>query len=64
VRAHYRATCDAAPKLDGESAHASRMREMFVLNLGWFMATLLEGKVAGGYRKRRRNCAAFLRVKR
>lgn len=48
VRARYRATCAATPKLDGESAHAARMREMFVLNLQWFMATLLEGKVAKG----------------
>lgn len=44
VRAHYRATCDAAPKLDGESAKDSRMREMFLLNLNWFMATLLDRK--------------------
>lgn len=48
VRARYRATCAATPKLDGETAHAARMREMFVLNLQWFMATLLEGKVAKG----------------
>ena len=44
VRARYRATCDATPKLDGETAHAARMREMFILNLQWFMATLLDRK--------------------
>ena len=44
VRTRYRATCDATPKLDGESEHAARMREMFVLNLQWFMATLLDRK--------------------
>lgn len=44
VAAHYRACCDAAPKLDGESARDRRMREMFLLNLQWFMATLLDRK--------------------
>ncbi len=44
VRARYRATCDSTPKLDGESVHAGRMREMFLLNLQWFMQTLLDRK--------------------
>ena len=44
VHARYRATCDATPKLDGETKHAARMREMFLLNLQWFMATLLDRK--------------------
>lgn len=44
VREHYLATCRRAPKLSGESAKDARMREMFVLNLDWFMATLLDRK--------------------
>ena len=44
VREHYLATCRRAPKLPGESAKDARMREMFVLNLDWFMATLLDRK--------------------
>ncbi len=45
VRQHYLDTCAAAEKLPGENRKDSRMREMFLLNLRWFMATLLEGKV-------------------
>ena len=36
-------------KLPGDSKKDARMREMFLLNLRWFMATLLEGSVANGY---------------
>lgn len=41
VHAHYERTCQSAPKLDTDSPLESRMREMFLLNLQWFMATLL-----------------------
>lgn len=44
VRQHYRDTCDHAPKLSSDGKKAARMREMFVLNLDWFMATLLDRK--------------------
>lgn len=44
VRQHYRDTCDRAPKLSPDDKKAARMREMFVLNLDWFMATLLDRK--------------------
>ena len=44
VRAYYQRTCHAASKLDTDSTKEARMREMFVLNLRWFMATLLERK--------------------
>ena len=44
VRQHYRDTCDCAPKLSSDDKKAARMREMFVLNLDWFMATLLDRK--------------------
>ena len=44
VRQHYRSTCDRAPKLSSDDKKAARMREMFVLNLDWFMATLLDRK--------------------
>ena len=49
VRQHYLDTCAAADKLPGDSKKDARMREMFLLNLRWFMATLLEGSVANGY---------------
>ena len=48
VREHYLATCRRAPKLPSDSKKDARMREMFVLNLDWFMATLLEASVAQG----------------
>lgn len=44
VRSRYLATCAEAPKLDGEDKVAARRREMFLLNLRWFMATLLDRK--------------------
>lgn len=44
VRQHYRDTCDRAPKLPSDDKKTARMREMFVLNLDWFMATLLDRK--------------------
>lgn len=44
VRQHYRDTCDRVPKLSSDDKKAARMREMFVLNLDWFMATLLDRK--------------------
>ena len=44
VRQHYSDTCDRAPKLSSDDKKAARMREMFVLNLDWFMATLLDRK--------------------
>ena len=51
VRQHYLDTCRRAPRLPSDSEKDARMREMFVLNLDWFMATLLERRVAGGYRR-------------
>ena len=44
VRQHYRDTCDRAPKLSSDDKKAARMREMFVLNLDWIMATQLDRK--------------------
>lgn len=44
VRAHYLRTCQSAPTLDTDSVKEARMRQMFVLNLQWFMATLLDRK--------------------
>ena len=44
VQQHYRDTCNRAPKLPSDDKKAARMREMFVLNLDWFMATLLDRK--------------------
>lgn len=41
---HYRDTCARAPRLPSDNKKAARMREMFVLNLDWFMATLLDRK--------------------
>lgn len=51
VRQHYLDTCAAADKLPGDSKKDARMREMFLLNLRWFMATLLEPGVANRYRR-------------
>jgi asparagine synthase (glutamine-hydrolysing) len=42
VREEYMKTCLKAPLLDGENRKNSRMREMFKLNLDWFMACLLD----------------------
>ena len=44
VRQHYLDTCAAADKLPGDSRKDARMLEMFLLNLRWFMATLLDRK--------------------
>ena len=44
MREHYLSTCRRAPKLSTDSRRDARMREMFVLNLDWFMATLLDRK--------------------
>lgn len=44
VRQHYRDTCARAPRLPSDDKKTARMREMFVLNLDWFMATLLDRK--------------------
>lgn len=44
VRQQYRDTCAAADKLPEDSVKDARMREMFLLNLRWFMATLLDRK--------------------
>lgn len=44
VHQHYRDTCARAPRLPSDNKKAARMREMFVLNLDWFMATLLDRK--------------------
>ena len=44
VRRHYLDTCRRAEKLPSDSKKDARMREMFVLNLDWFMATLLDRK--------------------
>ena len=44
VREHYLSTCRRAPRLPSDSPKDARMREMFVLNLDWFMATLLDRK--------------------
>ena len=44
IREHYLSTCRRAPRLPSDSPKDARMREMFVLNLDWFMATLLDRK--------------------
>lgn len=44
VRQHYLDTCKLADKLPNDSKKEARMREMFMLNLRWFMATLLDRK--------------------
>ncbi|AKL96973.1 asparagine synthetase [glutamine-hydrolyzing] 3 [Clostridium aceticum] len=44
VAAKYEETIKEVPKLDGESPEAHRMRELFYLNLKWFMITLLNRK--------------------
>ena len=44
IREHYLSTCCRAPRLPSDSPKDARMREMFVLNLDWFMATLLDRK--------------------
>lgn len=44
VAERYRETLDEVPVLPGESPLEARMREMFYLNLKWFMVNLLERK--------------------
>ncbi|RKQ35658.1 asparagine synthase (glutamine-hydrolyzing) [Oceanobacillus halophilus] len=40
----YKETIAETPKLDGESENDSRRRELFYLNMHWFMAQLLDRK--------------------
>ncbi|MGM7700841.1 asparagine synthase (glutamine-hydrolyzing) [Pseudalkalibacillus sp. Hm43] len=44
VASRYQATVDETPRLDGEKPAEARRREMFYLNMHWFMATLLDRK--------------------
>ena len=44
IREKYEDTLREVPKLQGESFEESRMREMFYLNVKWFMITLLNRK--------------------
>lgn len=44
VQDAYQKTVDECPVMEGESADDRRMREMFYLNLKWFMMTLLNRK--------------------
>ncbi|RJS61897.1 asparagine synthase (glutamine-hydrolyzing) [Bacillus sp. PK3_68] len=44
VRDRYEETVRETPQLDGESSLEARRREMFYLNMTWFMTTLLERK--------------------
>lgn len=44
IREKYETSIKEVPKLDGESLEESRMREMFYLNIKWFMVTLLNRK--------------------
>jgi asparagine synthase (glutamine-hydrolysing) len=44
VRAKYQETINQVPKLEGESPEDERMRELFYLNIKWFMVTLLNRK--------------------
>lgn len=43
-REEYTATLKQVPHLDGESSYEYRMRELFYLNIKWFMITLLNRK--------------------
>lgn len=56
VRSRYEQTIAEVPRLDGEAPEAARRREMFYLNMQWFMATLLD-------RKDRMSMAAGLEVR-
>lgn len=40
----YRKSIEETPKLDGESLEESKRRELFYLNMIWFMTTLLDRK--------------------
>lgn len=44
VQEKYLSTIKDVPKLNGESKLNARMREMFILNIKWFMQTLLDRK--------------------
>ncbi|WP_432404407.1 asparagine synthase (glutamine-hydrolyzing) [Wukongibacter sp. M2B1] len=44
VESKYQETIKSVPKLKGESAEDKRMRELFYLNIKWFMVTLLNRK--------------------
>lgn len=44
VASRYQETIDETPRLDGEKPEEARRREMFYLNMHWFMATLLDRK--------------------
>jgi asparagine synthase (glutamine-hydrolysing) len=44
VKSKYEESLSAVPHLDGESKKEYRMREMFYLNIKWFMITLLNRK--------------------
>lgn len=44
VNSRYMETLSEVPRLEGESAEEHRMREIFYLNLKWFMVTLLNRK--------------------
>jgi asparagine synthase (glutamine-hydrolysing) len=44
VAQRYKDTISRVPKLNGESPEESRMRELFYLNIKWFMITLLNRK--------------------
>ena len=44
VQEKYLNTIKDVPKLNGESKLNTRMREMFILNIKWFMQTLLDRK--------------------
>lgn len=44
VQQRYQETLDEVPRLDGESKEEARRRELFYLNMIWFMTTLLDRK--------------------
>lgn len=44
IQRRYHETLDEVPKLPGEDPVEARRREMFYLNINWFMATLLDRK--------------------
>lgn len=44
VYEHYKTTVNEADGLESDSAVTRRMREMFMLNIRWFMQTLLDRK--------------------
>jgi len=44
VKNRYQETIDETPKLDGENEEDARRRELFYLNMQWFMSQLLDRK--------------------